>query len=105
MRIRRFIAHVVRLPLKRPFAHASATRHDSDNITVRCELADGTSGWGEGVPRSYVTGETPQGCLAQLADTPLTDQLSAECTNWSDVINLCEDFQPAPVGDDPRKCY
>src|SRR4051794_16252521 len=105
MRIRRIIAHVVRLPLKRPFAHASATRHDSDNIIIRCELADGTSGGGEGVPRSYVTGETPHGCLIQLAQTPLAAQLSAECTNWSEVIKLCESFQPAPSGDDPRKCH
>jgi L-Ala-D/L-Glu epimerase len=105
MRIRRFTAHVVRLPLKRPFAHASATRHDSDNILIRCELTDGTSGWGEGVPRSYVTGETPQGCLEQFAETPIATQLSAECSNWSDVIHLCENFQPAPVGDDPRNCH
>ena len=68
MRIRQLTAYVVRLPLKRPFTHASATRQESENVLVRCELADGTIGWGEGVPRSYVTGETPDGCLAQLAD-------------------------------------
>ncbi len=105
MRIRRLTAHVVRLPLKRSFAHASATRHDSDNVIVRCELRDGTTGWGEGVPRSYVTGETPEGCLAQLAQTPLAQQLSAECSNWSEVIKLCENFQPATVGDDRRSCH
>ena len=49
-------------------------------MLVRCELADGTTGWGEGVPRSYVTGETPDGCLAQLAATPIAEQLSADCT-------------------------
>src|SRR4051794_24228447 len=62
MRIRSLTAYVVRLPLKRPFKHASTTRHESDNVLIRCELADGTTGWGEGVPRSYVTGETPDGC-------------------------------------------
>ena len=75
MRIRQLTAYVVRLPLKRPFTHASATRQESENVLVRCELADGTTGWGEGVPRSYVTGETPDGCLAQLAATPLAEQL------------------------------
>lgn len=102
MRIRRFTAHIVRLPLKRPFTHASATRHDSDNVIIRCELADGTTGWGEGVPRIYVTGETPEGCLAQLAETPLAAQLSAACERWPDVIKLCEGFQPASVGEDRR---
>ena len=76
MRIRSLTAYVVRLPLKRPFSHASATRHDSDNVLIRCELADGTTGWGEGVPRSYVTGETPEGCLEQLAVTQIAEQLS-----------------------------
>ncbi len=105
MRIRKLTAHVVRLPLKRPFKHASASRNDSDNVLIRCELADGTTGWGEGVPRSYVTGETPDGCLAQLAATPIAEQLSRDCTSWPDVIRLCEQFQPAIDRDDPRGCY
>ncbi len=105
MRIGRLIAHVVRLPLKRTFSHASATRHDSENVLVRCELSDGTIGWGEGVPRSYVTGETPEGCLAQLAATPLAEQLSAECSTWPEVVSLCERFKPALDREDPRGCY
>lgn len=105
MRVRRLTAHVVRLPLKRPFSHASAVRHDSDNVIIRCELADGTIGWGEGVPRSYVTGETPEGCLEQLAATPVTEQLAADCNSWPDVIRLCENFQPTVDRDDPRGCY
>lgn len=105
MRVRRVTAHVVRLPLKRPFSHASATRHDSENVIVRCELADGTIGWGEGVPRSYVTGETPEGCLAQLAATPVAEQLAADCNSWPDVIRLCESFHPTVDRDDPRGCY
>src|ERR1700759_3936439 len=105
MRIHRLTAHVVRLPLKRPFRHASAERQDSDNVVVRCELTDGTIGWGEGVPRSYVTGETPEGCLGQLSNTPLAVQLSAECSSWPDVIKLCEKFQPVATGEDPRNCH
>ena len=33
---------------------------------MRCVLADGTEGWGEGVPREYVTGETAESALALL---------------------------------------
>jgi muconate cycloisomerase len=105
MRIRRLIAHVVRLPLKRPFRHASAARTESDNVIVRCELADGTTGWGEGVPRLYVTGETPEGCLAQLAATPLAEQLARDCMSWPQVIELCERFRPSADREDPRGCY
>jgi muconate cycloisomerase len=105
MRIREVTAHVVRLPLKRAFHHASASRHDSENVLVRATLADGTHGWGEGVPRSYVTGETPEGCLAQLEETPLAEQLDKDCNAWREVIELCERFQPAKFKDDPRECY
>jgi len=105
MRIRRLTAYIVRLPLKRPFTHASATREDSENVLVRCELADGTAGWGEGVPRSYVTGETPEGGLAQLAATPLDAHFAADCGSWPDVVRLLEQFTPAAHRDNPRGCY
>lgn len=105
MRIRRLRAHVVRLPFKQKFGHASASREESENVLIRCELANGIVGWGEGVPREYVTGETPTGCLAQLAITPLAEQLSADCDSWPAVIALCERFQPALDRDDPRGCY
>jgi muconate cycloisomerase len=105
MHIRRLSAYIVRLPLKKAFVHASAARDESENVLVRCELAEGTVGWGEGVPRSYVTGETPEGCLAQLAVTPIGDQLSADCAGWTDVLRLCERFSPAWIRDDPRGCY
>ena len=105
MRIRRLTAYLVRLPLKRAFAHASATRSESENVLISCELTDGTTGWGEGVPRSYVTGETPDGCLTQLAATPVADQLGADCGSWPDVIRLCESFAPALQQEDPRGCF
>jgi muconate cycloisomerase len=105
MRIRSLIAHVVRLPLTRPFRHASATRTESENVVVRCELEGGTTGWGEGVPRPYVTGETPEGCLAQLAATPIADQLAGDCTSWPDAIDLCQRFHPVLDREDPRGCY
>ena len=105
MRIVNLAAFIVRLPLKREIKHASATRHDSENLLVRCRLMDGTEGWGEGVPRSYVTGETPEGALEQLAATPLADQLGNDCTGWPDVLAMCERFQLARVKDDPRGCY
>ena len=105
MHIGQLTAYVVRLPLKRSFTHATATREESENVLVRCELADGTTGWGEGVPRSYVTGETPSGCLEQLAATPVAGQLAAGCNSWPEVIELCERFQPAAIEDDPRGCH
>jgi L-Ala-D/L-Glu epimerase len=97
-------AFIVHLPLRREVKHATAARRESDNLLVRCRLADGTEGWGEGVPRSYVTGETAEGALSLLDATPLAEQLAGDCDNWAEVIGLCERFQPATVADDPRGC-
>jgi L-Ala-D/L-Glu epimerase len=105
MHIRQLTAMIVRLPLRMRFTHATATRAESENVFVRCELADGTAGWGEGVPRSYVTGETAAGCLEQLAATPVAEQLAGDCVSWPDVIRLCERFAPADVRENPRGCY
>ena len=105
MHIRSFTAFTARLPLKRAFAHATATREESENLLVRCELADGTVGWGEGVPRSYVTGETAASCLTQFEATPVAEQLAGDCSSWSDVIALCQRLEPAAMNDNPRGCY
>jgi len=42
----------------RSFEHAAAAREVAEAIVVRLVLADGTVGWGETLPREYVTGET-----------------------------------------------
>jgi muconate cycloisomerase len=105
MRIAELTAFEIHLPLKRQIKHASATRDSSDNLLVRCRLEDGTEGWGEGVPRDYVTGETCEGAFRQLEATPLAEQLDADCRDWQQVIALCERFQPAADRKDPRGCF
>lgn len=102
MRIADLTAWIVRLPLRREIKHASATRRESDNLLVRCRLRDGTEGWGEGVPRPYVTGETADGALEQLDATPLAEQLDRPAGSWREVIELCSAFQPRCDQDDPR---
>lgn len=48
----------LRIPLKTAIRHAASAREFSDSIVVEVELADGTRGYGETLPRPYVTGET-----------------------------------------------
>ena len=104
MRITELTAHIVRLRLRKRIEHASHSRSLSRNIMVSCRLRDGTIGWGEGVPRSYVTGETPEGALAQFAATPVAEQLDANCDNWDHVFALCDRFDPTIEREDPRDC-
>lgn len=96
-------ARLVRLPLKRRVQHASFGRETSDNLVVACRLDDGTIGFGEGVPRPYVTGESPEGALAQFAATDWARMLAGiDPTGWPDVISLCSRIAPPVDGDDPR---
>lgn len=43
----------------------------ADNIVVEVELADGARGWGESVPREYVTGESVASVLRALSGAAL----------------------------------
>jgi muconate cycloisomerase len=67
-----FVSHIdvltVELPFRFSFGHALAERKSSTNVLVRLALADGSVGWGEGVPREYVTGETVEGATTALSE-------------------------------------
>lgn len=67
MRIRRLDVFGLSVPLRQPFRTASAERTASDNLVVRAELAGGSVGYGEGLPRDYITGETIDSCFDYLS--------------------------------------
>jgi len=46
------------IPFKHSFSHASATRQETEAVLVKAITASGATGYGEGCPRSYVTGES-----------------------------------------------
>src|SRR5262249_28959229 len=94
-------ARHVRIPLKRKVTHASHVRTDTDNLVVRCVLSDGSVGFGEGVPRDYVTGETIDFSLDLLKRSELASQLSP-CTDFVQAVQLAERLKPAGVPDDER---
>ena len=105
MRIAQLTLYAIRLPLRRSVRHASAERQASENLLVRCRLADGTTGWGEGVPRSYVTGETVEGARTQWAATDPLSQCERDCTGWPDVVSLCQRIELAETAADPRGAH
>ncbi len=57
MKIRSIDTYKVTLPFRFGFGHSLATRRCSTNLFVKVTLENGTEGFGEGVPRNYVTGE------------------------------------------------
>jgi L-alanine-DL-glutamate epimerase-like enolase superfamily enzyme len=94
---------LVRIPLKKAIKHASHTRTETDNLLVRCMLSDGTIGYGEGVPREYVTGETAESTLELLKKSDLASQF-ADCRDFPQALEMIERFRTAPVPNDDREC-
>lgn len=68
MGIRRVRLHTVRLPFKRRYRHAAADRVEADGLILEVELDGGGRGFGEALPREYVTGETLASVHSTLAD-------------------------------------
>jgi muconate cycloisomerase len=58
----------LRLPLVEEFAHALSERDHSDSIVVEMIADDDTTGYGEGIPRDYVTGESVDAAIDHVAE-------------------------------------
>ncbi|MBX3350542.1 MAG: hypothetical protein KF747_17610 [Nitrospira sp.] len=58
MPIRHLTIRALDIPFRQTFSHASASRSRTESVLVCAEGLDGQIGYGEGCPRSYVTGET-----------------------------------------------
>lgn len=58
MRIERLDVFTFETPFNTVFRHASASRWRAQNVIVAARGPGGVSGWGEGCPRPYVSGET-----------------------------------------------
>ncbi len=103
MKIAELTAYHIRIPLRRAIRHASHRRTETDNLLVRCLLEDGTEGFGEGVPRDYVTGETIDSALALLQSSALKDQLEP-CPDFAAAVGMAERLRLNPVPGDDRGC-
>jgi muconate cycloisomerase len=70
------VLHQVGMPMRRKFGHARATRDASQSVVLRIDV-DGVEGVGEGVPRDYVTGETPESAFQAIARLDLAELVGA----------------------------
>jgi hypothetical protein len=67
-RIESVTIYQLRIPFQQAFSHALHSREESDAVIVRVTDADGRSGFGESLPRSYVTGETTESMIARIRE-------------------------------------
>lgn len=105
MRIAELTAFHVLIPLKKPIKHASHARTETDTLIVRCRLDDGTIGWGEGLPRPYVTGEDIDAAWEILGNSPLAKLLGFSWTKLPDLLPLLSNFQLPRTREDDRACF
>jgi L-alanine-DL-glutamate epimerase-like enolase superfamily enzyme len=85
----------VELPFRFSFGHALAARSSSTNVLVRLELDDGTVGYGEGVPREYVTGETVEGAVEAVVERLAPPLLGRALTGPGDVPGAADEIGEA----------
>ncbi|MCA9035731.1 MAG: hypothetical protein KDA91_11410 [Planctomycetaceae bacterium] len=101
MQISRLTAYQVPIVLRNPVRHASHTRTSNDTLLIRCELSDGSIGWGEGLPREYVTGESVHSVWRHLEETDLGVTLSREFRDAEQLFGMLEDPMLRRIEPDP----
>jgi alpha-beta hydrolase superfamily lysophospholipase len=89
----------VELPFRFSFGHALASRSSSTNVVARVVLEDGTAGYGEGVPREYVTGETAETALEALTERQVPALLGLDPASPEELAAAIDQAAP-PVGPD-----
>lgn len=105
MRIVEFAIHQVRIPLKKEIRHASHARTSTDSLVIACRLDSGTVGWGEGLPRQYVTGETIDDAWGLLPAIPWSSQFGGSIQSHDDAVGRLTNCPPAPQAGDDRQCF
>ncbi|HXG50210.1 MAG TPA: enolase C-terminal domain-like protein [candidate division Zixibacteria bacterium] len=58
----------LRIPFHQAFRHALHRREESDAVVVKVTGSDGRSGFGEALPRPYVTGETVEAMIGRIRE-------------------------------------
>jgi len=96
-RIAAYSLHAVDLPFRSKFEHAASSRESSSSLFLEITLDDGTTGWGEALPRIYVTGESRDSACALLAETILPRLLGNSFANFdelTDFLTRCDGTAP-----------
>jgi muconate cycloisomerase len=81
----------VDLPFRHPFRHAAAARSTSESLFLKCVTEDGAVGFGECLPRRYVTGETRDGAFALLECSILPRLVGMEFDTMEEVRRFLEE--------------
>lgn len=96
-----FEIYAVDLRFKKTVRHAARERSRSESIFLKCITDTGVHGFGESLPREYVTGESPAETFDFLKDHVLPRLLNRRFGSMGDVKSFLE----ACDGHPPRKWF
>jgi L-alanine-DL-glutamate epimerase-like enolase superfamily enzyme len=82
--------YAVDLPFRTTFRHAAASRRTSESLFLRVQVDTGAEGWGECLPRAYVSGETREDAFALLRDDILPGLLGQSFASLEDISSFLE---------------
>ena len=102
--IKAFELRAVDLPFKNPFKHAAAERRSSYSILLKCVNEDGVAGFGECLPREYVTGESRHWVFELLAEKILPRLVGRTFNSLAEVkefLSDCDGNGPCPLHHQP----
>jgi len=80
-----------RIPFRFTFRHALASRHEGHGVLVRVIDEDGNVGYGECVPRSYVTGETPESVIQTLREELAPPWIGTVVRSFDGLVGRLQD--------------
>src|SRR5829696_6158169 len=80
----------VDLPFKVAFRHAAAARTSSESLFLRARLDNGAEGWGESLPRAYVSGERREQAFALLRDAILPALAGQSFRSLPEAVSFLE---------------
>jgi len=99
MHLTKLIARQVHISLRKPIKHASHERSSTDNLIIECHLENGIVGYGEGVPREYVTGETIDSAQQTLKASDLTVLAQPNPQRLEEAVTQAEQIRLKPPED------
>ena len=88
----------VQIPFKLKFSHTLATRSASESVLLALADTTGNTGYGEGTPRSYVTGESMVGTFDILQEVlnGLTSETVDSVQDIDRLLESCPILETAP---------
>jgi muconate cycloisomerase len=83
----------VNIPFKRSFRHTLKERKTSESVFVKIMTESGEVGFGESLPRSYVTGETQESVITKLEQVLPISLLGKPFLSLEEAVNFCSTFK------------